>query len=47
MQAGGTGGNVSAQGSGTGSAEESPEKLSWFENVLKKVDTAIGPGGNQ
>jgi hypothetical protein len=47
MQAGGTGGNVSAQGSGTASAEESPEKLSWFENVLKKVDTAIGPGGNQ
>ncbi|WP_427192637.1 hypothetical protein [Serratia marcescens] len=31
--------------SGTGSAEESPEKLSWFENVLKKIDTAIGPAG--
>ncbi|CAI1157986.1 Uncharacterised protein [Serratia entomophila] len=38
------GGKTNAQtANGTGSAEESPEKLSWFENVLKKVDTAIGP----
>ncbi|ALX92743.1 hypothetical protein AV650_03845 [Serratia fonticola] len=45
---GGTGGNANAQTpGGTGSAEESAEKLSWFENVLKKIDTAIGPGGSQ
>lgn len=46
--AGGAGGSANAQTpGGTGSAEESPEKLSWFENVLKKIDTAIGPGGSQ
>ena len=45
---GGAGSNANAQGpGGAGSAEESPEKLSWFENVLKKIDTAIGPGGSQ
>ncbi|RQM39116.1 baseplate complex protein [Erwinia psidii] len=31
--------------SGTASAEETAEQLSWFENVLKKIDTAIGPAG--
>ncbi|WP_422527665.1 hypothetical protein [Serratia fonticola] len=46
--AGGAGGSANAQTpGGTGSAEESAEKLSWFENVLKKIDTAIGPGGSE
>ena len=42
--AGGSGPNATAQnpGGSGGSAEESPEKLSWFEGVLKKIDTAIG-----
>jgi hypothetical protein len=46
MQAAAAGGGkaTTAQtAGGTGSAEESPEKLSWFEGVLKKIDTAIGP----
>lgn len=30
---------------GTTAATDSPESLSWFERVLKKVDTAIGPHG--
>lgn len=30
---------------GTASADESAEQLSWFENVLKKIDTVIGPSG--
>lgn len=42
------GGKATAQtAGGTGSAEESPEKLSWFEGVLKKIDTAIGPTGGE
>ncbi|MCF1612461.1 hypothetical protein LQ759_21505 [Serratia marcescens] len=42
------GGKATAQtAGGTGSAEESPEKLSWFEGVLKKIDTAIGPAGGE
>lgn len=44
--AGGSKANVQTA-NGTGSAEESVEKLSWFENVLKKVDTAIGPAGGE
>ncbi|QDL33824.1 baseplate complex protein [Serratia liquefaciens] len=42
------GGKATAQtAGGTGSADESPEKLSWFEGVLKKIDTAIGPTGGE
>ena len=48
QQAAAGGSKANAQtANGTGSAEESPEKLSWFENVLKKVDTAIGPAGGE
>ncbi|CAI1097052.1 baseplate complex protein [Serratia entomophila] len=47
-QAAAGGSKANAQtANGTGSAEESAEKLSWFENVLKKVDTAIGPAGGE
>lgn len=42
---GGKGGTVAQNGTGTSAAEETPEQLTWFENVLKKIDTAIGPGG--
>lgn len=45
---GGAGSSANAQKpGGAGSAEESPEKLSWFESVLKNIDTAIGPGDSQ
>ncbi|EMJ5764140.1 MULTISPECIES: hypothetical protein [Klebsiella] len=49
MQAASAGaGSATAQtAGGTGSAEESAEKLSWFEGVLKKIDTAIGPAGGE
>ncbi|MDX6913941.1 hypothetical protein R9X49_02295 [Pectobacterium carotovorum] len=33
--------------SGTGSADEGEEKLSWFESVLKKIDNKIGPAEEQ
>jgi hypothetical protein len=39
-----SGGAQAQTASGTQSADEPPEKLSWFEGVLKKIDTAIGPG---
>lgn len=38
------GGTVSQNATGTSAAEETPQQLTWFENVLKKIDTAIGPG---
>lgn len=39
--AGGTGAKVQTA-QGTTAATDTPEQLSWFEKVLKKVDTAIG-----
>lgn len=39
---GGTGAKVQTS-QGTTAATDTPEELSWFEKVLKKVDTAIGP----
>lgn len=44
----GTSAGATAQtASGTGSADEGEEKLSWFESVLKKIDNKIGPAGEQ
>lgn len=37
------GGTVAQNSTGTSAAEETPQQLTWFENVLKKIDTAIGP----
>ncbi|MEI9742735.1 MULTISPECIES: hypothetical protein [Enterobacter cloacae complex] len=36
-------GAVSQTAQGTSRAAETPEELSWFERVLQKIDTAIGP----
>lgn len=39
----GKGGATAQTAQGTSAAADTPEELSWFERVLKKVDTAIGP----
>jgi len=41
MRASGSGAKVQTT-QGTTAATDTPEELSWFEKVLKKVDTAIG-----
>ncbi|RTP93091.1 hypothetical protein EKN38_25435 [Enterobacter sp. WCHEn045836] len=37
------GGATAQTAQGTTSATDTPEELSWFERVLKSLDTAIGP----
>ncbi|WP_411705657.1 hypothetical protein [Edaphovirga cremea] len=42
--AGSSGANAQTAG-GTAAADEAPEQLSRFEQILQKIDAAIGPGG--